>query len=118
MTAAAHLAVGPPPGADQPSPFALADPNRTRFLLADAGFDEIEVVPGPDRAVLGTDDDLEAVARRVIEQNPGTAGPLAAATPERQNATIDAVVAALRPHCADGLVTLGAATWIVSAVKR
>lgn len=118
MTAAAHLAVGPPPAADEPSPFALADPNRTRFLLTDAGFDDIEVVPGPDRAVLGTEADVEAIARRVIEQNPTTAAPFATAAPDVRAATLDAVVAALRPHCCDGLVALGASTWIVTAAKR
>lgn len=118
MTAAAHLAVGPSPVADGPSPFALADPNRTRFLLADAGFDDIEVVPGPDRAVLGAADDLEAIARRAIEQNPMTAAPFAAAAPDLEAATLGAVVAALRPHCSEGLVALGASTWIVTATRR
>jgi SAM-dependent methyltransferase len=118
MTAAAHLAVGGPPVPDGPSPFSLADPNRTRFLLADAGFDDIQVTPGPDRAVLGTDDDLEEIARRAIEQNPMTAAPFATAAPDRKAATLDAVVAALRPHCSGGLVALGAATWIVTATRR
>ena len=106
-------------GPDGPSPFSLADPNRTRFLLADAGFDDIEVAPGPDRAVLGTDDDLEAIARRAIEQNPMTCGAVRQRPrPIVQAATLDAVVAALRPHCSDGLVALGAATWIVTATRR
>jgi SAM-dependent methyltransferase len=116
-TASAHLAVGPPANPNGPSPFSLADPNRTRFLLADAGFADVEVEPGPAEAVLGTDDDLPGLARRVVEQNPSTSAALAAASPDRQATALDAVASALAPHCRNGLVTLGAATWIVTATK-
>lgn len=116
--ASAHLGVGPPADPNGPNPFSLADPNRTRLLLADAGFTDVELEPGPVEAVLGTDDDLPGLARRVIEQNPSTSIALAAATPDVQATTLDAVAAALAPHCSNGLVTLGAATWIVTAAKR
>ena len=115
--ASAHLAVGPPADPNGPGPFSLADPNRTRFLLADAGFTDVELESGPAEVVLGTDDDLPGLARRVIEQNPSTSAALAAAAPDVQATALDAVAAALAPHCSNGLVTLGAATWIVTATS-
>jgi SAM-dependent methyltransferase len=116
MAAAAYLPLPPPPGPTEPSPFSLADPDRTRSILAAAGFHEISIEPGPTSAILGSDSDLNALARRLLEQNPGVAPTLATVTDDVREAAIAAAAAALQPHCGNGRVTLGASTWIVSAI--
>lgn len=115
MAAAAHLEMGPPPPLTEPGPFSLADPQHTESILSAAGFGSIRIEPGPASAVLGAADDLEALGRRVLEQNPAAAAALAAAAPAAQAAAIDASRAALAPHAADGVVRMAAATWIVTA---
>lgn len=115
MAAAPHLEMGPPPPLTEPGPFSLADPQHTESILSAAGFGSIRIEPGPASAVLGAADDLAALGRRVLEQNPAAAAALAAADPDARAAAIDASTAALAPHAADGVVRMGAATWIVTA---
>ncbi len=115
MAAAAHVEMLPPPGPTEPSPFSLADPDRVRSLLQDAGFGDIVIEPGPTSADLGPADDLEGTARRALEQNPGIAPGLAAASPENRQAAIAAATEVISGHVVDGRVVMGAATWIVSA---
>ena len=115
MAAAAHLSLSPPPGPTDPGPFSLADPDRIRSILTSAGFTDIAIEPGPSEATLGDAHDLPALARRLLEQNPGTAPALAAATPPNREAAMAAAAAALEPHCHDGVATLGASTWTAAA---
>jgi SAM-dependent methyltransferase len=115
MAAAAHVEMLPPPGPTEPGPFSLADPDRVRSLLQGAGFGDIAIEPGPASADLGTADDLEGTARRALEQNPGIAPGLAAASAQNRQAAIDAATDAISRHVVDGRVVMGAATWIVSA---
>ena len=53
--------VPPPPAlpADAPGPLALADPDRTRLLLRDAGWRDIELVPHETSLLLGGPGTLE-----------------------------------------------------------
>ena len=78
LAAATVLDLPPPPGPGEPSPFSLAEPDRTTDLLEAAGFTDVEIEPGPDEGVLYGAADLARLAERVLEQNPGTAGRLAA----------------------------------------
>lgn len=104
-----------PPPLDAPGPFSLAECDRTCALLASAGFDDVAAEPGPDEAIVGNDDDLRSLAVRVLAQNPATSGALRAADDTTRNAALDAAIAAMLPHCADGLVRMPASTWIVTA---
>lgn len=115
MAAAPHLQMGPPPPVTAPGPFSLADPQRTESILSSAGFTSISIEPGPTSAMLGVADDLQALGRRLLEQNPGAAAALAASSPAQRVAAIDAAGASLAPYAADGVVTMAAATWIVTA---
>ena len=115
MAAAAHVEMLPPPGPTEPSPFSLADPDRVRSLLQGAGFGDIVIESGPTSADVGPADDLEATARRALEQNPGIAPGLAAASPENRQAAIAAATDAIARHVVDGRVVMGAATWLVTA---
>lgn len=115
MAAAEHVAVLPPPGPSEPGPFSLADPEHLRTLLGDAGFVDVSIESGPEVADLGASDDLLAVARRALEQNPGVAPGLAAATPRARRSAIEAAAEAMAPHVTDGRVVMAAACWVVLA---
>lgn len=103
----------PPPGS--PTPFSLADCDATTALLTGAGFTDVGIEPGPDEAVVGTDDDMVGLARMVVAQNPTTSAALDAADENTSSAVLDAVLAVLAPHRHDGLVRMPASSWIVTA---
>ncbi len=115
MAAAAHVEILPPPRPSDPSPFSLADPDRVRSLLEGAGFGDVVIEPGPSSADLGEAGDLEATARRALEQNPGIAPGLAAASAPSRQAAIAAAAEVMAQHIVDGRIVMGAATWVVTA---
>jgi ubiquinone/menaquinone biosynthesis C-methylase UbiE len=98
-----------------PGPFAFADEQRLRGLLAEAGFEGIEVqrLDAPIR--LG-DSAREAAAHSL---QIGPASMLAAeAGPAQEPALVAAIASALAPHAdADGSVSLAGSTWLVRAVN-
>lgn len=118
MAAAAVLDLPPPPGPGEPSPFSLAEPDRTSDLLEAAGLTDVEIAPGPNEGLLYGASDLEQLAERVLEQNPGTAGRLAAVEPQLRSAAIDAAAEVLAGHRKGDIVRMGASTWIVTARRR
>lgn len=115
MIAAALLGLGGPPSPTEPGPFSFADPDVVTGILHAAGFVDLAIEPGPTQADLGNATDLTQLATRLVEQNPGVAPTFVAATPERRAIIVDAVAEALRSHVVDGNVTMGAATWVVTA---
>lgn len=115
MAAAAYVELLPPPAATEPGPFSLADPDHVRALLERTGFVDVVIEPGPSSADLGDADGLEATARRALEQNPGIAPGLAAASAVNRAAAIAAAAEVMRQHIVDDRVVMGAATWVVSA---
>lgn len=115
LAAAAHLELPPMPAPDAPGPFSLAEPDRIRQVLEAAGFVDVAIGEGPPEAILTGADDLDALAVRVLEQNPATGPALLAASPEVRESAIAAVAAALGEHRAADQVRLGAGTWIVTA---
>lgn len=117
LAAASLLQLPPPPGPGQPSPFSLADPDQTRSMLESAGFDQIVIDDGPTEAVLGGADDLDALALRVLEQNPLSGPALGSVDGSVRAAAIAATADAVRPFVVGDRATLGAATWVVTAVN-
>jgi SAM-dependent methyltransferase len=115
LSVAEILSLPPVPGPDEPSPFSLADADRTTGVLQSAGFVDVEVVPGPDEFAFTGADDLAAVAERMLVQNPLTSPRLAAADVSSRAAALDAVVEVLEPHRNGDVLRLGAGTWIVTA---
>ena len=110
--------MAPPPGPGEPSPFSLAEPDQTTALLESAGLTDVEIEPGPDEAVLYGATDIGSLAERVLEQNPGTAGRLAAVDPSVRAAAIRAAAEVLAEHREDDVVRMGAGTWIVTARRN
>jgi SAM-dependent methyltransferase len=113
--AAKHLTL-PRPAPGAPGPFALSDPERTRAILAQAGFREIEIEPH--------ERDL-AIARGSLDEAAGfltQIGPLSralreagAAGAELQEAVAQSVREALAPYAGPQGVRMGSASWIVTA---
>jgi ubiquinone/menaquinone biosynthesis C-methylase UbiE len=110
------LGVKPPP-ADPlaPGPFAFADEQRLRGMLAEAGFDAIDVQRFDAPAQLGSS------ARDAAEHSLqiGPVSRLAVeAGPAQQPLLVAAIERALAPHAAaDGAVSLSGSTWLVRAVN-
>jgi SAM-dependent methyltransferase len=100
----------PPPGA--PGPFSFGDPDRVRGILADAGFERIELAPHDADLALGSTLD-EAVAFTL------SAGPasrlLVDATPDDRVRAQQVVRDAFAPHARGGAVALAGAIWLVRA---
>ena len=112
--AMAHLPAPPvpPPAADPhaPGPFAFADPERVRGILAAAGFGDVEITPHDQKIGSGDLDQTLAVALKV-----GPLGAMLRENPDHRDAVIAAVREALAPHARPEGVRLDSATWIVTA---
>lgn len=117
--AAARRALGivDPPPADPlaPGPFAFADGERVRAILAGAGFDGIEL-QRVDRPVhLG--ESPRAAAENALRVGPASR-LLREVGEDRQPLLAAAIEAALAPHAAaGGAVALSGSTWLVTAVS-
>lgn len=113
---AARQATGvTPPPADPhaPGPFAFADEARLRGLLADAGYEDVDVQRFDAPVTLGTT--LRAAAENTIRIGPTSRFVLEVGA-EYAPVITDAVERALAPWVAsDGRVSLSGSTWIVSA---
>jgi len=101
---------GPPPDPYAPGPFAFADGDRVRRILADAGFGDIAVNAHDQRIGARTLDDALQTALRV-----GPLGRALASQPEKRDAAVSAVREALAKHAGPEGVLLPSATWIVTA---
>lgn len=100
------------PGA--PGPFAFADPDRVRSILADSGWTAVEVAPFLTDARLGGGRGLEGAVDQSLATSTGRA--LRAALPaDRFDQAVDALRDSLRAHLVDGEVILPAAAWVVTA---
>ncbi len=101
-----------PPEPDAPGPFAFADAERVRRILAAAGYDGIQI-DAFDAGIGGADlEDSVTLACRI--------GPLGAALrehPEALDAVSGAVREALAPYVTEAGVQLPGAVWIVRAAN-
>jgi SAM-dependent methyltransferase len=113
--ALAHVpmpALGEP---DQPGPFSLADPDRVRRILEDAGFGDVGVEDVQRPMPLGsTVDDTIA-----FMQGTDMADVLMAdVSADVAAAAWEAVRTALEPHAGPDGVVLNGAAWLVTATRR
>ena len=111
MAAAAPL-LPPLPPVDPvaPGPFAFADDGRVRGILADAGFGGIAIAPFDTR--IGGSSVEETVS---LTLQVGPLGRILREMPDKAEAVVGAVRAAIQPHDTPGGVLMPAAVWIVSA---
>ena len=102
----------PPPGA--PGPFAFAEPDHVRTVLADAGFDDIEVdeIEAPFWMGADTDDAFEFARGVGIAR-----GLLAGLTASEQVAALDELRASTESHVEAHGVVFGSRGWMITAVR-
>jgi SAM-dependent methyltransferase len=108
--ASAYLPPQPAHDPDAPGPFAFANPDRVRGILARAGFGEIEITARDELVGSGGIDAMLAVCSRV-----GALGKILRENPELRTATLPLVRSALAAHDGPDGVRLNAATWVVTA---
>lgn len=97
-----------------PGPFSLADPDRIRRLLADAGFEGIEISEIAEQLFLGDD----AADATEFLQGTGMARLLfEGVDADTKRKAIDAVRNALEPHEHPEGIWLGSAAWLVAATR-
>ena len=112
----AALPLIPPPEPSDPlapGPFAFADPERVRAILAAGGFADVAIRPFDAKVGGWTLDEAMIVAQRV-----GPLGTILRLNPELAPPVLEAVRQTLRrSRDADGRVRMGAAVWIVTATR-
>lgn len=114
MFAALPLLPPMPPPADPtaPGPFAFADPERLRGILASAGFVDIAIAPH-DQQIGGNDlEQTVAMSLRV-----GPLGAVLRENPELKDGVVGAIREALTQYVTPQGVMLASATWIVTAKR-
>lgn len=114
MFAALPLLPPMPPPADPtaPGPFAFADPQRLRAILAAAGFADIDIQPH-DQLIGGNDlEQTVAMSLRV-----GPLGAVLREKPELKDGVVGAIREALAQYVTPQGVMLASATWIVTAKR-
>jgi len=114
MAAAKHVSLPAPLAAGGPGPFAFADPEHVRTILADAGFADIEIVNHEAELTLAGGDDLEQVVDFVLQMGPAGQAFRELGASAQAAARAD-VQQALEPYLTPDGVRLASATWIVSA---
>ena len=103
----------PMPGPGEPGPFSLSDRAQIESLLHDAGFGDVEVTSQAETIVMGDEEveSLELLSRRV--------GPVREALRTADAATAARIKSAVRTaildRAVDGVVSLAATAFIVSA---
>lgn len=109
-TAADLAPAAPPPEPEAPGPFAFADPDRVRRILAGAGFEGIDIAPH-DEAIGGLD--LEGTVEMSFRVGP--LGAILRERPDLAPVLRERVREAVRPWLRDGAVYMPSATWLVGA---
>ena len=112
--AATQISLPDPPSPGAPGPFAFADTDRVRSILARAGFEKIAFESIEQTLVVGGQGGIEQALQFLLNL-----GPLGAALREAGDDSRPAVTAAvseaLTPFATPEGVRMGAAAWIVSA---
>ena len=111
FTAVKHLLPEqPPPVPDAPGPFGLANAERTKTILRDAGYSDIAITPYDEKTGSG-----DVAASLEVALRVGVLGRLVRENPEYKDIVTEPVRAALKAHDTPGGVKLKAAVWIVTA---
>jgi SAM-dependent methyltransferase len=105
----------PPPPADGPHPFSLADPAVAEGILTAAGFTEISFTDVRDPVYYGPD---PAVALDVVTGLRSTRDLLAGLAAGETERALDRLRATLAAHQAPGGVFFDARSWIIAARRR
>lgn len=114
MAALPHLPGAQLPDPDAPGPFALADANKIRRILSEAGYQQIELETVRELLSIGGSGPLEQAVDFLLQMGP-TGRLLREAPPGLHERIAESVRRALEPyHTASG-VRLEGTAWIVTA---
>jgi SAM-dependent methyltransferase len=112
--AAPHIALPPRPAEGAPGPFAFADTERVRGILAAAGFEAICFEPEEREIPVGGGGNLEATVDFVLQMGPAGQA-FREAGPELRERVRAAVSEALEPFVGNDGVRMEAAAMLVTA---
>jgi hypothetical protein len=113
---AKHVEMPPPADPTAPGPFAFADAERLRGILAKAGFADIAIEPEERSLTLAGGGDLDRAVELV--QQLGPVGRLLAGADAAVRARVrDAVHEALTPYATPAGVSLDGAAFVVTALN-
>ena len=116
MAAASQLAeLPPPPDPNAPGPFALGDPDRVRSILADAGFQKVEVDAHEAELTLGGSGSFEDSVDFILRMGP-TGRMLAEVGQDVADRAREAVAKAVEPYATPSGIQMSYATWLVRAL--
>lgn len=116
----AALPTPPPlPHPHAPGPFALADPDRTRRLLAEAGWTDISISGHEVPCQIGWPES-DGVEERLALTLASEVGQLLReqVSSDDQLVAIEAARESLRQRVVDGAVRLEASVWLVAAIRQ
>jgi SAM-dependent methyltransferase len=111
---AEHLPLPEPAPADAPGMFGLADPDRVRAILTDAGWRNIEVIPARTPMLLGGGGTVDDAVDFVRTGSQGRT-VLAVADPDTAARALESLRTALSAYADSDGVRLNAAVWLVGA---
>ena len=120
IPARAAFAHVPPPDAGKPGdpgPFSLADADRLRQVLSDAGFADVAMQEVAEQMPLGdsVDDTLAFIRRSEIGEGLMSGAKSAGTDPGNTERAWDAVRQALEAHASRGELTFTGTAWLVTA---
>lgn len=114
-----RLPSGEPPALlrdDRPGPFYFSDAERVRGFLKQAGFVDVEIEAVEREVHVGAAQTSEQAADYALEIGPASRA-IEGSDPALRPALRDALVAAFRPFVSERGVWLGAAAFVVTAVR-
>ncbi len=112
---AEHVPPPEPASPDAPGMFALADPDRLRGILTDAGWSEVTVAPARTSMLVGGGGTVQE-AVQWIRAGSMARSMLADADPPTEQRALASVRSALVPYADSEGVHLDAAVWLVRAL--
>lgn len=110
-------AAGPPPDPNAPGPFAFADGERVKRILARAGWKHVVCEPFDFAMIAGAGDRPIEDAAHYFSRIGPAARALAAMEGEERKAMQAGMAELARRHLNEGVVALGASVWIVTAAR-
>jgi SAM-dependent methyltransferase len=109
-----HVPKPPPPGPEDPGPFAFASEERVHRILGEAGFKAIEMEPVALAFDIALGRGLEAAVQSAMQIGPSSRA-LEGHPPEVRAATAKSIGELLTPYQRGESVPLAGSIWIVTA---